>query len=67
MKLNIKLQHKIIMLYTIYITVIVLYSYDKDNNLNFFDMIYHNISHLLYWDIFQYLKNSIQFNPKDQH
>ena len=48
MKLNIKLKQKIIMLYTIYITVIVLYSYDKDNNLNFFDMIYHNISHLLY-------------------
>lgn len=48
MKLNIKLQHQIIMLYAIYITVIVLYSYDKDNNLNLFDMIYHNISHLLY-------------------
>lgn len=48
MKLNIKLQHQIIMLYAIYITVIVFYSYDKDNNLNFFDMIYYNISHLLY-------------------
>lgn len=48
MKLNIKLQHKIITLYAIYITVIVLYSYNKDNNLNLFDMIYYNISRLLY-------------------
>lgn len=48
MKLNIKLHRQIIMLYAIYITVIVLYSYDKDNNLNLFDMIYYNISLLLY-------------------
>lgn len=48
MKLNTKLHRQIIMLYAIYITVIVLYSYDKDNNLNLFDMIYYNISLLLY-------------------